>query len=219
MPSYPWAWMSPTSPMTKSNSYSADKSLPDPAERPYVSRGGSKLAAALDRFGIDPDGWVCADLGSNVGGFVDCLLGHGAKRVYAVDTGYGALAYKLRIDPRVAVHERTNAMHVTLPEPADLVTIDTGWTRQAHVLPNAIKMLKPDGRIITLIKPHYEARPDQVRGGVLDPAAARSMLTEILDRIRAASPYVERVIESPITGHKGNIEFLALLSPTISLHL
>jgi len=199
--------------MGKRNTHSADMALPDPDDRPYVSRSGSKLDTALDAFEIDPAGWLCADLGSNVGGFVDCLLRRGAQRVYAVDTGYGVLAYKLRIDPRVAVCERTNAMHVTLPEPVDLVTIDTGWTRQAHVLPNAVKMLKPGGRIITLIKPHYEARPDQVRGGVLDPETARSLLAETLDRIRTTGLNVERVIESPITGHKGNIEFLALLSP------
>ena len=187
--------------------------LPDPDARPYVSRSGSKLAAALDAFDIDPAGRLCADLGSNVGGFVDCLLRRGVKRVYAVDTGYGVLTHRLRIDPRVVVCERTNAMHVTLPEPVDLVTIDTGWTRQHHVLPNAVRMLKPGGRIITLIKPHYEAPPDQVRGGVLDPDTARSVLAETLDRIRAAGLNVDRLIESPITGHKGNIEFLAELSP------
>ena len=202
--------------MGKPHRPSEEKTPPDSNDRPYVSRGGNKLAAALDAFELKTAGQVCADLGSNVGGFVDCLLGREAKRVYAVDTGYGVLAYKLRIDTRVSVLERANAMHVTLPEPVDLVTIDTGWTRQEHVLPNAAKMLKPGGRIVTLIKPHYEARPEQLRDGVLDPETARSVLAETLDRIRAAGLKVHRVIESPITGRKGNIEFLALLSPQIT---
>ena len=126
---------------------------------PYVSRGGWKLAAALEAFGIDPAGWVCADLGSNVGGFVDCLLQHGAARVYALDTGYGQLAWTLRNDPRVVVRERTNALHFD-PwrelrgdptgeragdpfEGARLVTIDLAWTRQAHAVPAALRWLRP----------------------------------------------------------------------------
>src|SRR5687767_8878918 len=118
------------------------------SECSYVSRGGLKLAAALDAFGIDPPGYVCADLGSNVGGFVDCLLQRGAKKVYAVDTGYGVLAYKLRIDPRVVVMERTNAMHVELPEVVDLITIDVAWTPQHRILPNAIRLSGLCGRIV-----------------------------------------------------------------------
>jgi len=134
-----------------------------PSKQPYVSRSGAKLEAALDAFGIAPADWVCADLGCNVGGFTDCLLRRGARRVYAIDTGYGTLAYRLRTDPRVVVMERTNAMHVTLPEPVDLVTIDVGWTRQHHILPNAVRLAKPAGRIITLIKPHYEAAAEQLK--------------------------------------------------------
>ncbi len=117
----------------------------------YVSRGGDKLAAALDYFGLDATDRVCADLGSHVGGFVDCLLQRGAARVYAVDTCYGTLAWKLRRNPRVVVRERTNAMHVSLPEPVDLVTIDVGWTPQSKILPNAARLLTvtvpgtPDG--------------------------------------------------------------------------
>ena len=106
-----------------------------------VSRGGDKLAAALDRFELDVAERVCADLGSHVGGFVDCLLQRGAARIYAVDTCYGTLAWKLRRDSRVVVLERTNAMHVSLPEPVDLVTIDVGWTPQAKILPNAARLL------------------------------------------------------------------------------
>lgn len=179
----------------------------------YVSRGGDKLAAALDAFGVAPAGWVCADLGSNVGGFVDCLLRRGAARVYAIDTGYGTLAWTLRKDPRVVVMERINAMHVTLPEPVDLVTIDVGWTPQHRILPNAIRLLKqPAGQIITLIKPHYEADPRQLRKGVLDPDVARQMLPAIRDRIAEAGTTIEQLIESPHPGRAGNLEFLALLA-------
>jgi len=101
----------------------------------FVSRGGEKLAAALERFQVDVAGLVCIDLGSHVGGFVDCLLCRGAARVYAIDTCYGTLAWRLRRDPRVVALERTNAIHVVLPEAADLATVDVGWTRQAAVMP------------------------------------------------------------------------------------
>ena len=120
--------------------------MPGSDDHAYVSRGGLKLAAALEAFGVSPAGWVCADLGSNVGGFVDCLLRHGAERVYALDTGYGVLAYRLRRDPRVVVRERTNALHAVLPEPVDLVTIDVGWTPQEYILPAAVRMLHRGGR-------------------------------------------------------------------------
>lgn len=184
----------------------------DPIDQSYVSRSGIKLAAALDAFGINPAGKVCADLGCNVGGFVDCLLQHGAQKVYAIDTGYGALAYKLRKDPRVAVLERTNAMHVTLAELVDLVTIDVAWTPQHRILPNALRLLKPDGKIISLIKPHYEAGQKQIHGGVLDPDLARQTLDKICERIAETGAKIEQAMESPITGTKGNIEFLALLT-------
>src|SRR5207247_2194247 len=123
----------------------------------FVSRAGQKLDHALDAFHIDVRDRICADLGSNVGGFVDCLLQRGAAKVYSIDTGYGVLAWKLRKDPRVIVMERTNAMHVTLPERVSLVTIDVAWTKQKHILPAAAKMLADGGAVVTLIKPHYEA--------------------------------------------------------------
>lgn len=180
-------------------------------DHPYASRSGLKLAAALDHFGLRPADWICADLGCNVGGFVDCLLSRGAAKVYAVDTGYGALEYRLRKDSRVVVMERTNAMHVQLPEPVDLVTIDVGWTRQNRILPNACRMLKPDGRIITLIKPHYEAQRKQIHRGVLPPEQAHELLAEVQKQIENCGLKVDEVMESPITGQKGNLEFLALL--------
>lgn len=181
----------------------------------YVSRGGRKLAAALDAFGVDPDGRICADLGSNVGGFCDCLLQRGATRVYAVETGYGVLAWKIRRDERVVVLERTNAMHATLPEPVELVTIDVGWTPQHRILPNAVRLLSSGGTIITLIKPHYEADKSLLKGGVLDPQAARATLHGVCDRILAAGLDIRGIIESPLPGQKGNLEFLAALCPRV----
>ncbi len=166
--------------MTQPFSDSASDRLENPPH--FVSRGGDKLAAALDHFKVDVAGSVCADLGSHVGGFVDCLLLRGAARVYAVDTCYGTLAWKLRRDKRVVVLERANAMHVSLPEPVGLVTIDVGWTRQEKILPNVERLVgvssrwpapasqdRPTGdtarrvphsggQVLTLIKPHYEAQ-------------------------------------------------------------
>ena len=133
----------------------------------FVSRGGQKLDHALTEFGINPAGKSCADLGCSTGGFVDCLLQRGAEKVFAVDTGYGVLDWKLRNDSRVVVMERTNAMHVELPQPVDLVTIDVAWTRQRNILPSARRLLVPDGCVVTLVKPHYEAMPEQLRKGVL----------------------------------------------------
>src|SRR5438128_1832236 len=116
----------------------------------FVSRAGEKLDHALTHFGLDVRGKICADLGSNAGGFVDCLLQRGAAKVYAIDTGYGALEWKLRRDPRVIVMERTNAMHVTLPEKVSVVTIDVAWTKQKHILPAARKMISDDGFCVSL---------------------------------------------------------------------
>src|SRR3954470_8633327 len=115
---------------------------------PFVSRAGQKLDHAINEFHIDVTNLICADLGCSTGGFTDCLLQRGAKKVYAVDTGYGVLDWKLRKDPRVIVMERTNAMHVEIPEPADLVTIDVAWTKQWHILPAAKKILARDGEVV-----------------------------------------------------------------------
>src|SRR5215211_6983390 len=133
----------------------------------FVSRAGQKLEHALATFQLDVANKVCADLGSNTGGFVDCLLQRGAAKVYAIDTGYGALDWRLRKDGRVVVMERTNAMHAELPEPVSLVTIDVAWTRQRHILPAARRMVRPDGSVVTLIKPHYEAERSQLKKGIL----------------------------------------------------
>ncbi len=179
---------------------------------PFVSRAGQKLDHAIATFGVDIAGAVCADLGCSTGGFVDCLLQRGAKRVYAVDTGYGVLEYKLRKDSRVVVMERTNAMHVTLPETVDWVSIDVAWTKQKHILPSAIKLLKPGaGRLISLIKPHYEADPSLLRQGILPLEAIDSVATDVIKQIEMLGLEVLSTVTSPILGAKGNTEILALL--------
>lgn len=188
----------------------------DSIERKFVSRGGIKLDAALDAFGIDPRSLVCADLGCSTGGFTDCLLQHGAAKVYSVDTGYGVLDWTLRKNPRVVVIERTNALHVQLPEPVDLITIDAGWTKQDKILPQALKLLKPGGRIITLIKPHYEAQPAQLRKGILPAELVPEIIDAVIARIGQLQLAVVARIESPIKGQKGNAEALALVIPRAS---
>ncbi len=211
-------------------SIGSEERVAEDRDQRYVSRGGTKLAHALDEFGVNPTGWTCADLGSHVGGFVDCLLDRGAARVYAVDTCYGTLAWKLRKDPRVVVMERTNALHVQLPEPVDLVTLDVGWTRQSLILPRAQSLLcqnpsrdreravlPPSNRmgplIITLIKPHYEAESQYLRDGVLDPAHFDDVVQRVFQQIADIGIDVLATTPSPITSHAGNRELLALLSP------
>ncbi len=182
-----------------------------PARSNYVSRGGDKLEAALTSFAVDVAGVVCADLGSHVGGFVDCLLRRGAARIHSVDTCYGTLAWKLRQDNRVIVHERANAMHLTLTEPVGLVTIDVGWTPQSRVLPNVRRMLWPQGNVITLIKPHYEAPKSRLQDGVLPQEAAEEVVAGVEVWMRHNGWQVEQTYPSPILGHGGNREWFALL--------
>ena len=184
--------------------------------RRYVSRAGEKLRHALDAFGIDPTNLDCADLGSNVGGFVDCLLQAGAARVFAVERGYGVVDYRLRTDPRVTVMERTDARLVTLPSQVDLVTIDAGWTRQREIVPAALRNLKPAGRIISLIKPHYEAPPEFLKDGVVPDEAVDDVLIAVRDSLGDLDPRVKIVVEtrSPIRGQGGNPEFLWLMIPS-----
>jgi 23S rRNA (cytidine1920-2'-O)/16S rRNA (cytidine1409-2'-O)-methyltransferase len=189
------------------------------ASAQYVSRAGDKLQAALEAFGIDVRGAVCADLGCNIGGFTDCLLRHGAARVYAVDTGYGALAWTLRRDPRVVVLERTNALHVDPPERVDLVTIDVGWTVQQRIIPAAIRWLKRDaagratGRIISLLKPYYELA--KLRGHKppesLGQDEARRVCLEVCERLAEDGHPPAAVMQSVLLGKGGGAEFLLLL--------
>ena len=182
----------------------------------FASRAGLKLDHALNVFQVDVAGLNCADLGSNVGGFVDCLLSRGATKVYAVEKGYGVLEYRLRKDPRVVVMERTNAMHVHLPELVALVTIDVAWTRQRNILPAARRVLKPgEGRVVTLIKPHYEASPTLLKKGILPEAEVDGVVTQVEQDICNAGFTVESLTRSPIEGAGGNVEVLAILRPTI----
>jgi len=173
----------------------------------FVSRAGEKLQFALDQFSISVKDLTIADFGSSTGGFVDCLLQNGAKKVFSVDTAYGELAWRLRNDPRVVVIERTNAMHVVLPEKVDLITVDTSWTRQKNVLPNAFRNLKEGEKVISLIKPHYEAG----KGKLTDEEVER-VLKEVEKDVKQAGGKIEKLVESPILGEKGkNREFLALI--------
>ncbi len=200
------------------------------AKPPYVSRGGEKLAAALAAFQLAPTGWVCADIGASTGGFTDCLLQHGAARVYAIDVGHGILDFRLRQDPRVVVLEQTNARYLEqLPEPVDLVTIDASFISLKLLLPVALGWLREGGgreteagsrppspttrpSIIALIKPQFEAgRTDVARGeGVIrDPAVHQRVLDEVVAAAEALRLGLRGLIRSPLTGPKGNIEFLA----------
>jgi 23S rRNA (cytidine1920-2'-O)/16S rRNA (cytidine1409-2'-O)-methyltransferase len=181
---------------------------------PFVSRAGQKLDHALTVFGLDVTGKICADLGCSTGGFTDCLLQRGAARVYAIDTGYGVLDWKLRKNPRVVVMERINAMHVELPEPVQLVTIDVAWTRQRHILPAAARLLAPHGKVVTLIKPHYEAPGELLRKGVLPEERIAEVMQSVQKDIAAAGFQLIETTTSPIKGAKGNTELLALLRAT-----
>jgi 23S rRNA (cytidine1920-2'-O)/16S rRNA (cytidine1409-2'-O)-methyltransferase len=177
----------------------------------FVSRAGAKLEHALTALSIDPANKICADLGCSTGGFTDCLLQHGAAKVYAVDTGYGVLDWKLRKDSRVVVMERTNAMHVKLPEPVELITIDVGWTRQRFILPSAATLLAAGGIVVSLIKPHYEADASQLRQGVLPDDAVDSVVAAVKSEIEQSGWLWLDSVRSPIRGSGGNMEMLASL--------
>ena len=183
----------------------------------YVSRGGLKLDAAVRAFEIDCAELICADFGSNIGGFTDCLLAHGAAKVYAVDTGYGTLAWKLRKDPRVVVMERTNALYADPPEGVDLVVIDAAWTPQKLSVPAAAKWLRPGGKIISLLKPIFElAKLNPATGGKRGPKSlTTAQAEEIRDQVREQLIQLgfgpEKIIASPIAGKGGNTEFLLLI--------
>jgi 23S rRNA (cytidine1920-2'-O)/16S rRNA (cytidine1409-2'-O)-methyltransferase len=178
----------------------------------FVSRAGEKLSFALSELKIDVSGKIAADFGASTGGFVDVLLQNGAEKVYAVEVGYGTVDWNLRNDSRVVVMERTNAMHVTLSEKVDVITIDCGWTKQEKILPNAKKNLKDDGFIISLIKPHYEA-PELVRGGKLPEVLVGEVVEKTKKKIEGLGFTIQGVVESPIVGEKGgNSEYVALIA-------
>jgi 23S rRNA (cytidine1920-2'-O)/16S rRNA (cytidine1409-2'-O)-methyltransferase len=196
------------------------QSLPDDAplevrgrDHPWVSRGGVKLAHGLDHFGWDVSGAVAIDVGSSTGGFTDVLLSRGAARVYAVDSGTNQLAWKLRQDARVVVLEQLSARLLTseyIPEPIDLIVCDASFIGLAKVLEVPLTFAKPEARLMALIKPQFEAGREEVgKGGVVrDPAVHARVCHEVQDWLKSIDWCVEGVVQSPITGPEGNVEFL-----------
>ena len=186
-------------------------------DHPFVGRGGMKLAGALDEFGVDPKGCVCLDVGASTGGFTDCLLQRGANKVYAVDVGYGQLAWKLQKDERVVVIERQNIRHIDpklLPDPFDLIVIDASFISLEVVIPAVVSFLKEGGTIVALIKPQFEVAKDEVgEGGIVTDSAARQ---RAIDKVIAAAQEAgldhAGTTDSPIAGTKGNQEFLAIFN-------
>lgn len=181
-------------------------------DNPYVSRGGLKLKGALDRFGIDVRGKVALDVGASTGGFTDCLLQEGARRVYAVDVGYGQLAWKLRQDERVVLFERTNIRHFDgrgIEEAIEIAVVDVSFISLTLVLPVVLKLTERGGSILALIKPQFEAGRGEVgkKGVVRDPAVHERVVREIVDLSDRLGVAVAGTCESPITGPEGNREF------------
>ena len=183
-------------------------------DHPWVSRGGLKLAHALQHFGVSPTGWVAIDVGASTGGFTDVLLTHGAARVYAVDVGHGQLAWKLQSDPRVVVLDRTNARNLTaaqVPEPADIVVCDASFIGLRTVLPAALALARPGAWLLALIKPQFEVGRERLgKGGVVrDPELHAEVCADIRGWLEGLGGWeVLGITESPITGPEGNREFL-----------
>ncbi|PKU22555.1 TlyA family RNA methyltransferase [Telmatospirillum siberiense] len=183
-------------------------------DHPWVSRGGLKLAKAIEAFTIDPTGLTAIDVGASTGGFTDVLLTHGAAKVYAVDVGHGQLAWKLRNDPRVVVLERVNARHLSveqIPEPVDMVVCDASFIGLEVVLPAALALTKPHAWLAALIKPQFEVGKGRVgKGGVVrEPELHAEVCERIRDWLSALPEWTVRgIVESPITGPEGNKEFL-----------
>jgi 23S rRNA (cytidine1920-2'-O)/16S rRNA (cytidine1409-2'-O)-methyltransferase len=201
-----------------------DDALTVDAPEQYVSRGGHKLEHALRHFQLNVNGLVALDLGASTGGFTDCLLQHGAARVFAVDVGQGQLAWKLRRDPRVVVMEKTNARYLAIGQmpksfaPGDLAVIDCSFISLQNILPPAVALLKPDGKIVALVKPQFEAgraEVDRGRGVITDAAVHGRVLDELKTFVGAQTGLDWRgVTESPLLGPAGNKEFLALIEKT-----
>ena len=184
---------------------------------PYVSRGGLKLEKALRDFGVNPEGYVCSDSGASTGGFTDCLLQQGAKKVFAIDVGYGQLDWKIRSDERVVVMERTNIRYVTpedLGEPLDLSVIDVSFIGLEIVLPTIKTLLKPTGQVLCLIKPQFEAGKENVgkKGVVRDPKIHKMVLDNFVSLVDSLGFRILGLTFSPVKGPEGNIEFLGHLT-------
>jgi 23S rRNA (cytidine1920-2'-O)/16S rRNA (cytidine1409-2'-O)-methyltransferase len=194
------------------------------APEKFVSRGGHKLEHALEHFKLDVNGLVALDLGASTGGFTDCLLQHGAAKVFAVDVGQGQLAWKLRRDRRIVVMEKTNARHLAIEKmpqpfaPADLAVIDCSFISLQKILPPAVALLKTDGKIVALVKPQFEAgkaEADKGRGVITDSAVHERVLDELEKFVAAQTGLAWRgVVESPLLGPAGNKEFLVLIEKT-----
>lgn len=184
---------------------------------PYVSRGGLKLEKALRDFGVKPDGYVCSDSGASTGGFTDCLLQQGAKKVFAIDVGYGQLDWKIRSDERVVVMERTNIRYVTpedLGEPLDLSVVDVSFISLKIVLPAIKNLLKPTGQVLCLIKPQFEAGKEKVgkKGVVREPETHKEVLDTFVETVTNLGFTILGLTFSPVKGPEGNIEFLGHLT-------
>jgi 23S rRNA (cytidine1920-2'-O)/16S rRNA (cytidine1409-2'-O)-methyltransferase len=180
----------------------------------FASRGGEKLAAALTRFGLDVAGRICADVGASTGGFTDCLLQAGAAKVYAIDVGYGQLAWELRNDPRVVVMERVNARYlVALPDPIDLACMDVSFISVRYLFPRIHPWLVPGGQAVILVKPQFEAGRKEVRkGGVVRHADVhRRVLAEVVMSAQESGFGARGIMPSPLVGPAGNVEFLLWL--------
>jgi 23S rRNA (cytidine1920-2'-O)/16S rRNA (cytidine1409-2'-O)-methyltransferase len=193
-------------------SVAPDASLEVLSRPPYVGRGGLKLAAALERFGLAVAGRVCLDVGASTGGFTDCLLQHGAARVHAVDVGAGQIDWKLRSDPRVVLHERLNARYLRpedIGEPIGLAVCDVSFISVTLILPAVTPLLQTNGEMVILIKPQFEVGREQVgKGGIVrDPELHRSACERIESAVRQMN-YRTDIIDSPILGAEGNKEFL-----------
>jgi 23S rRNA (cytidine1920-2'-O)/16S rRNA (cytidine1409-2'-O)-methyltransferase len=194
-----------------------DASLELAEKLPYVSRGGFKLAHALDEFKLDVTSLTAMDIGASTGGFTDCLLQRGAKRVYAIDVGYGQLDYKLRQDPRVVVMERVNAHYpFSLPEKANIATIDLSFISVTKVIPNVIEHLAPPGYMIILLKPQFEAERKEVpKGGIIkDSQVHARVLGRFIVWATDHDLRLRGLVASPILGAEGNKEFLVFLTPS-----
>ena len=200
--------------------YPEDTALEVRGDRqPFVSRGGLKLEKAVRAFALPVAGAVCADIGASTGGFTDCLLSHGAAKVYAVDVGYGQLAWALREDDRVVVLERTNARYLTrsqIPEPLRLITADVSFISLTLLLPALAPLLAENGHVLCLVKPQFEAGREQVgkKGVVRDPQIHKQVLHQFLQDATDSGFSVKALDYSPITGPEGNIEYLAHLQKT-----
>jgi 23S rRNA (cytidine1920-2'-O)/16S rRNA (cytidine1409-2'-O)-methyltransferase len=182
-------------------------------DHPWVSRGGIKLAHGLEYFGFDVTGAIALDVGSSTGGFTDVLLTNGAGQVYAVDVGTNQLAWKLRQDPRVVVLEQTNARYLTseqVPEPIDIVTCDASFISLSKVMESPLKLARTGAKLVALVKPQFEAGREEVgKGGVVrDPAVHQRVCAEAADWVASQGWRVLGIVESPIIGPEGNVEFL-----------